>query len=198
MAFVQLNKSRVVTASVQEPFVTMGTYLADGKAHKGRSISFRFTHPLILQLGWELKDRKIGVGVNEGIGEDAGFLQLVNDEIHGYRGSQGSATRVREYQGVSISVTIERFKHYVLNECPVSAHIVNHMIDNNTLIVECPDWFRFNPQSVPEQPKQEERRPLSSRVKQETNAEDKSPPLSLNREERRRIGREVTRGLRHK
>ena len=202
MAFVQINKSRVVIASGQEPLVTMGTYLADGKAHKGRSISFRLTYPLFVQLGWEIKDRKIGIGINEGVGEDAGFLQLIHDEAHGYRGSQGSATRSREYQGVTISVTYERFKHYVLNECPVSAHLVNHMVDNNTLIVECPDWLRFNPQSVPEQqqqqPKLEDRLPLSRRVNQETNAEDKTPASYLNREERRRQERDVVRRQRHK
>src|SRR5580765_2060661 len=166
MPFVKVVKARIGTPTGGEPVVTMGAYLADGAVHKARSVAFRMTYPLIVQLGWPLKEGRIGLGVLEGTGSDQGYLQLVVDEQHGYRASQG--TREREghtYYGLAISLTTERFRHYVLNECPVSSAPVNHIVDGDTLIIECPDWFRFNPQSVPQPqltlPKVEEvKRPL--------------------------------------
>ena len=38
----------------------------------------------------------------------------------------------------------------MLNECPVSSAFVTHVVDNGVLLIECPDWLRFNPLSVPQ------------------------------------------------
>jgi hypothetical protein len=196
MPFVKIEKARIGLGSLNiEPIITMGAYLADGKKHKLRSIAFRITYPLIVQLGWTIKDHKLSIGINEGTGTDKGFLQLVEDEL-GYRGAQGHRSNKSDsFMGISVSITIERFQHYVLNECPVSAKPANHIVDGNALIVECPDWLRFNPLSVPEEVKEESRRPLQRRnaIDQEEDAK-----LHLNRQDRRKIAHEITRGLRHK
>lgn len=177
MAFVKVDKSHRGMMHNLEPAVTMGSYLADGKVHKSKSIAFRISRPLVDQLGWPLKEGKIGISVHEGTDTDKGFLQLVHDDVAGYRGSQGTG-RDNDNQGISINVTADRFKHYVLNECPVSSNLVTHMVDNGALIVECPDWLRYNPQSVPEP--------------------EPAPPKvtpTLNREQRRALATRVARNL---
>lgn len=203
MPFVRIEKSRHGgLSSYTQPVVVMGAYLADGKAHKGRSVTFRMTRPLIDQLGWILNEEgRIGVSVHEGTGTDQGYVQLVQDEQHGYRGSQGGGNSDdKANQGISISVTIERFRHYVLNECPVSSHQVNFIVDGNALIVECPDWLRYNPQSVPEpQPVvvEEPKRPLlrkSNSKAEEVDIADLS--LHLNRRERRLLANKIAGKLR--
>lgn len=145
MPFVKIDKSR--RASTGETVVSMGTYLADGKKHMTKSVAFRISAALLKQLGWVISEGKIALGVHEGTGVDKGFLQLVLDP-QGYRGSQGKETE--EGAGIGISITSDRFKHYVLNECPVSAVIVAHTIDGDALVVECPDWLRYNPLSEPQ------------------------------------------------
>jgi hypothetical protein len=124
----------------------MGTYLADGKIHKGKSVAFRISRTLVNELGWkEDEDGRIRIGIFEGTDKDVGFLQLALDP-RGYAG--GSKGKEGHEQGISISVSVDRFKHYVLNECPMPAAQVTHIVDGDTLVVECPDWLRFNPQSV--------------------------------------------------
>lgn len=144
MAFVKVEKRHTGGYNATVAMVTMGAYLADGKAHKGRSVNFRMTQLLIQQLGWVPVDRKLIVAINEGIDVDKGFLQITLDP-NGRRISQ-----TLEGQGFSLSATIESFHHYVLNECPVSSATVSHVIDNGALIIECPDWLRYNPTSVPQ------------------------------------------------
>ena len=143
MAFVKVDKARRIRG-MGAPVITMGSYLADGKLHKSKSVAFRISAALVEQIGWKADDGRIRLSVFEGTDKDKGFLQLMPTE-DGYAG-----TFRNKSQGVSINVTIERFKHYVLNECPTSAQPVDHIIDGEALVVECPDWLRFNPQTVPE------------------------------------------------
>ena len=150
MAFVRVDKSRQGGTHLAVPMVTMGTYLADGKKHKTKHIAFRISRPLLEQLGWAFDGVSVNVTVNEGTDKDSGYLQLVpaTADLHTRRltlshGGKGN-------QGVSVSITADNFRHYVLNECPVSADITPHIVDGDTLIIECPDWLRYNPQSVPE------------------------------------------------
>ena len=145
MAFVKVNKSKH-NVTEGNAVLTMGAYLGDGKVHKSRSVAFRFTRTLMEQLGW-IRDGRVGLAMYEGTDKDAGFLQIT-PEPDGYtlvvnnRGSSNST-------GGAISVTADRFKHYVLNECPVSTCVAQHSVDGNSLIIECPEWLRFNPESVP-------------------------------------------------
>jgi hypothetical protein len=154
MAFTRVEKLRTGGNMPTEPQVTMGAYLADGKAHKSKQISFRISRPLLAQLGWEPENNKLHIAINEGSGEDAGFLQLVPDP-KGRRITVEPDTN----QGAACNATVDAFKHYVLNECPVSTMVVTHIVDGNALIIECPDWLRFNPLSVPQPEPQPEPRP---------------------------------------
>lgn len=157
MPFVKINKSSRggLMASVH-PIVTMGAYLADGKQHKNRSVTFRLTSALLTELGWEFNERSILVGVFEGTGTDKGFIQLAPDP-KGYKCSRPvNDAGIVSNQGISVNVSVERFKHYVLNECPVSSAPVQYIIEGTSLIVECPDWLRYNPLSEPQEEKKEE------------------------------------------
>lgn len=171
MAFVKVEKRHTGGYNNTVAMVTMGAYLADGKVHKSRSINFRLTHLLVQQLGWEVVDRKLNVAIHEGIDADKGFLQIVLDP-NGRRISQ-----TVEGQGFSLSAIVESFKHYVLNECPMPSAPVSHVIDNGALIIECPDWLRYNPESVPQ--------------------EAPAPKVTsmLNREQRRAAATQIARNL---
>jgi hypothetical protein len=145
MAFVRVEKMRVGGNMPTDPQVTMGAYLADGKKHRSKQVGFRISRPLINQLGWKPENDKLHIAINEGSGDDAGFLQLVPDP-------KGRRTTIEPdtNQGIAINATADAFRHYVLNECPVSTTVVTHIVDGNALIIECPDWLRFNPLSVPQ------------------------------------------------
>jgi hypothetical protein len=149
MAFVRVDKSRQGGYAQFQPVVTMGAYLADGKKHASRSIMFRISRPLLDQLGWTFDSSSIDVAISEGTDKDSGYLQVVPvpADLHTRRMTLSQSGKGSH--GVAVSMTIESFKHYVLNECPVSAAIVPHMVDGNALIIECPDWLRYNPESVP-------------------------------------------------
>lgn len=175
MAFVRVDKSRQGGTHLAMPIVTMGAYLADGKKHKTKHIGFRISRPLLIQLGWKFDGVSVNVTVNEGTEKDSGYIQLVPTEpdLHTRRLSLSHGGKGN--QGVSISITADNFRHYVLNDCPVSSDVVPHMVDGDALIIECPDWFRYNPQSVAE--------PEPSRV------------TPLNREQRRALATRVARNL---
>ena len=153
----------------------MGTYLADGKAHKTKSVNLRFTAALIKQLGWELRDNAMCIVINEGVGADKGLLQIACDWDHPQK---RKSTKGEGKQGFAISLGMESFKHYVLNECPMPTRQVSHVIDEGTIIIECPDWLRYNPQSVAEP----EPEPV------------KVTPM-LNREQRRSAAAQIARNL---
>jgi hypothetical protein len=172
MAFTRVEKLRTGGHGAIMPQVTMGAYLADGKKHKSKQINFRVTRALINELGWEPDNDKLYIAINEGSGSDKGFLQLVPDKM-GRRTTVEADTN----QGMAINATLDSFKHYVLNECPMPTEVVNHIVDGNALIIECPDWFRFNPLSEP-QPE-----PEPEKVTQ------------LNREQRRAVAARVARSL---
>lgn len=146
MAFTRVEKLRMGGHMAPEPIVTMGAHLADGKKANSKGVAFRISRPLVTQLGWIPDDNgRLRIAINEGSGSDKGFLQLVPDPQGRYATMKSDSN-----QGVSLNSDIQSFKHYVLNECPVSAHAVPHVIDGDALIIECPDWLRHNPQSVPE------------------------------------------------
>ena len=148
MAFVRVEKLRRGIGSMLLPIITLGAYLADGKVHKTKSIGMRFSDPLIQQLGWKLDERSMYININEGIDDDQGYLQIVQttEDIHARR-----ITRSEKggHHGIALNMGADALKHYVLNECPVPAAPATHMIDGNALLIECPDWLRYNPESVP-------------------------------------------------
>jgi hypothetical protein len=54
-------------------------------------------------------------------------------------------------------VSVTRFKHYVLNDTArdIEPAPVEFTVDEkeHTILIQCPDWLRYNPLSVPVQPK---------------------------------------------
>lgn len=133
MAFEEIVKgSKFAVKSV-----TMAARLHDGKT--GKHVAFNIPINLLVEIGWQ--DNQ-GIEVHEGTGSDAGFLLLRpgKNGYKGYRATDNSAT-------LHMKVLITRFKSYVLNECPVEASEVQFSADNAGIIVQCPDWLRFNPQS---------------------------------------------------
>jgi hypothetical protein len=146
MAFVRvaaIHRPR----SVVDEVVTMGLYLADGKKVQRKSIAFRFSRALLDKLGWAV-DKSTVVGVFEGIGEDIGFWQIAPD-TSGYVVATKGRDSKKPNQGAAFMLNTINLQHYVLNEPgPVSAKVVQHIVEGNILIIECPDWLRFNPQSI--------------------------------------------------
>lgn len=151
MAFVKVEKRHVGGGApgTIEPQVRMGAYLADGKVHRSKSINFRFNYALIEKMKWPFDEKRgTHLVVHEGIDADKGFLQIVPADANEQASRRMTLSEGK--QGSAISLVIESFHHYVLNECPVASMIVSHVIDDSALIIECPDWFRYNPASVPQ------------------------------------------------
>ena len=147
MAFVKTKPKLRAGRNVTDT-VAMGVYLADGKSLDRKSVVFRFSGSVLDTLGWQpTNDTVMRVIVLEGTDTDIGFLQLVPDTSGYAVTGKGKSTNLSR----GISIGIDRFQHYVLNEPgAVPSATVQYVIEGDTLLVECPDWLRFNPQSVPQ------------------------------------------------
>jgi hypothetical protein len=132
MAFVRI-KPKKSTGRGAADSVSMGAYLADGKDISRKSVVFRFSRSVVEQLGWD-KEGTTAV-VLEGTDTDVGFLQITPDPA-GYSVT-GKSTKSAQSRG--ITVAIDRFQHYILNEAPVPTMPVQFMVEGDTLIVECPE-----------------------------------------------------------
>jgi hypothetical protein len=215
MPFIKLSKGtqeRVTTPHEEE--VRMGSHRTEG----GRTIYISVSDTLVAKLGWEIGRSERGAGrkvvdvaVNEGVGNDAGFW-LVSPDPKGFR--LGTQAKLRGAYASNISYT--KLRHYVLNDDDVSVHPVDFTIESGALLLQVPDWLRYNPQSYqePEKPKltQPPTQPLPTK-------EDKKPArptlsrsedidkinvevvsdreLRLNREQRRRAAAHIARSMRH-
>jgi len=181
MAFVKVSKS-AVGSKFSVPEIRMGSHLQSNKVNRG--IYFSISASVVEQAKWILVGtdsgtrEKANIDVLEGTGDDAGFLMLVQT-------SDGTGYSVgrEKSKGMSVAfaVSYARMKHYVLNELPIEPHSVNFTIEaDNSILIECPDWLRYNPLSVKEE------------------APPSPPPptatvhdMRLNRQERRAIGKRV-------
>jgi hypothetical protein len=143
MAFVK-SKPKNKPGRTFPDTVTMGVYLADGKAVDRKSMVIRFAKTVLEQLGW-ITDPPTTVAVFEGTDTDVGFLQIAIDP----QGYFVTGTKSKTGQSRSITVPLERLNHYVLNDpAPIPSSPVQFVIEGDTVLVECPDWLRFNPLSV--------------------------------------------------
>jgi hypothetical protein len=107
---------------------------------------FRFSPNILAQLGWAT-DPVTLVIVLEGTGSDVGFLQIVADP----RGYAVTGSKTKAGQSRNITVGVDRFNHYVLNEPgPIPTAPVSFVLENGYMLIECPDWLKFNPLSVPQ------------------------------------------------
>jgi hypothetical protein len=158
----------------------MSARLAEG--NQSRSIGIYPTRQLLEDVGFDLSEGKntiFNLDVLEGIGDDVGFWMLVPDP----KGYAITLSKPKAHT-CSCSISISKLKHYVLNECPVPPTEVEYSIDakEHSILVQLPDWLRFNPLSVSEEVvKQAKETPYER--------------LQLNRVERRRIGKAVSKAL---
>jgi hypothetical protein len=155
MAFKRVDKSAVGgwRTDNDTPTVRMSCYLQDDK--QPRSVAFYINQVLIDLLGWKLqsdaKGRKsLHIDVHEGTGDDAGFMMLAEGDQRGY---VMAASKAGSYT-FSLNISFIRFRHYVINEVPTPLGDVEFTYDVNdkTVLVQCPDWLRYNPLSVPAEP----------------------------------------------
>jgi hypothetical protein len=203
MAFVKISKSSVGAFKDGLPIIRMGSHLQSQK-QSSRAIYFSLTRPVIDQVGWEIKSIEgteervaVSVAIHEGTGTDAGFL-LLEQEEGGYR--LGSTRNDRQTYSFAMNVSVTRLKHYVVNDPLIEKSVqeVEFTVDekDHTILIQCPDWLRYNSLSVPQpEPapvKVETKDPRPTVVRLVEKAEEEKPePLKLNREERRRLAKKV-------
>jgi hypothetical protein len=214
MAFVKLYKGLQGSTYTDVVEVRMGAHRTKG----GRTIYVSFTQTAAKQAGWTVENRDkrttVSVRVDEGTEEDAGFLLLSEDPegyVFGTPHSKGHA--------FSTNLLYSRFKHYVLNDDAVPVEPVEFTIDekDHTILIQCPEWLRYNPQSVapiapqpkptppppppPEPPlppaAREDKKPSRPTVRLIETVDDKPErEIALNRQQRRKIVSTVTRAMR--
>jgi hypothetical protein len=199
MAFVKIDKSATGgwRSDLSEPNVRMSCHLQDDKTP--RSVAFYINHVLIDKVGWTTTmdsngRTSLSVAIHEGTGEDAGFLMLEeSDAKNGYVlavSKPGAFT-----YGMNASFT--RFKHYVINEVPTPLMDVEFTYDakDKTVLIQCPDWLRYNPLSVPEEKKPAviPTSPLPVEQAKQVDADRKKLPQYIPRSQRsakdRRLGK---------
>jgi hypothetical protein len=196
MAFVKVNKSPRGVNYGNDPVIRMGTHLQGTKTP--RSVYMSISLSVLDQLGWpyapeEGERARCTIAVHEGTHEDAGFFMLVRDPSGYTFGGANSKEEARSALVTNIAVT--KLRHYAVND-PVMEHPpenVEFTIDEKegTILVQLPDWLRYNPASVPEpapvKVEKKDPHPTMTVVPKEEDVE----PLRLNHEERRRIAKKV-------
>lgn len=145
MPFIKINTHHHFSKAYREP-VAMGIYSGNGKDIKTRSVVFRIALDLCNQL-WPTPDGEfLHLGVYEGVAEEAGFLQICQDPL-GYKVRPNMTNK--KLTAYTFSVVAARFEFYTLNDTEARLAPVLHMVEGNTLIIECPDWLRVNPLTQP-------------------------------------------------
>lgn len=215
MPFARVSKSSF-GSRIKPDEIKMGWHRSTQKG-EGKAIYFSVSRTIIESMGWEIKEegamnakstsrRYTSVAVMEGTGKDAGFLMLVEYwERDGYvLGNNKGATQNTSF---SMGVTNTRFAHYIINNFneEVTPGPISYTIDQDekTILIECPDWFRYDPTTVkepepvkpaPAPVKEAERtsRPLPKIV---VEAEEDDEVPKLNRSDRRRLASKVARAL---
>lgn len=216
MAFVKVQKSRSGGRGETEPVIRMASHLHGGaKSGPPRGVYISISQPVIREVGWdveEIQSRRENtkgnrdtrnvcmISIQEGVGEDAGFIMLVEDKEKGYT----AGTNKGEATSYTLSLSIQSFLHYVLNDVPHEPVKVEFTVDPNdkTILIQCPDFLRYNPLSY------QEPEPVKPEVKKETTR--RPPTLSVvvrdkesgdeilpNRHQRRQITKRLAQALRN-
>lgn len=175
MAFVKIDKhSRGGSHATNE--IRMGSHLKDNNAPRGVYISI--TRDVFTTLKWPIEEvdtrTRIAIDIAEGTEGDAGFLSLSVS-------SSSKATLFGTTKGAGTAlvaiVAAARLKHYVLNDLTAPVEPVEFTIEeDNTILIQCPDWLRYNPESITKPPlpkptavvhlNRQERRAIASKVAQ--------------------------------
>ena len=202
MAFVKLDKgARRSRSGITE--VRLGAY----RGKQGRVVYISISLGAIEQAGWTIneseantKRKTVNVMINEGVGEDAGFWLLTEDDEFGYI---LGADHARSGSLVT-SIQIARLKHYVLNDEHISVEPVEATVDEkeHTILIQCPDWIRYNSQSYqePDKPKlvltpppKEDKKPSRPTLNVVTKEDDDG--VVLNRRQRRLAANVLARAM---
>jgi len=201
MAFVKITKgpggTHRNTVNVV-PAIRLGSY----RNETGRSVYVAMTVALVKQLGWKITEGEKRVtfkmSINEGVGEDAGFWLLEEDPENGY----ALGAEKNKSQSFSTSIQYSKLKHYVLNDDSVPIAEIEFDIQGNALLVQVPDWLRYNPQSYKEDkpkleltPPKEEKKKSHPTLSVVTKNEDVDE-VRLNRKQRRLAAQVLTRAMR--
>lgn len=206
MAFVKVTKATGLGRATRtgQPIVRMGAHLHDGKTP--RSIYLSITPEAIDQVGWTVdnvvsqrktKDGRVydraacRIALNEGVGEDAGFLMLSEDTERGY--TIGTTRGIRT--AFTVNIGIAGVKHYTFNELPMDPKEVEFTIDpkDKTILIECPDWLRYNPESYTPAKEVPSTRPTEEVVVELEVKGSKGRPN--NRHQRRQLAQGLARAL---
>lgn len=204
MAFVKLPKGfkRVKTDELD---VRMGSH----RTKVGRTLYLAISEGTVETLGWQVNRSESGkhrrvvrIAINEGVGEDAGFLQITEDIDIGY--TLGADHKNAGSYATNLVAT--RLQHYLLNDDDVHVEKVEFSLDEKekAILIQCPDWLRYNPQSYqePERPKLELTPPpkkedkKSSRPTLSVVDSDTGDSARLNRKQRRLAAQVLTRAMR--
>lgn len=155
MPFVSVEKTTRGSFRADVFEVRMSAHLQSKKG-TSRGIYISMSRAVVDQVGWKrLTDTPRAVRyvlVQEGVGDDAGFLMVMEgDQGNGY--SLGISNK--EGQAFSVSVSATKLKHYVLNEVPAPSAPVEFTVDekDHTILIQCPEWLRYNSLSYTEPPK---------------------------------------------
>jgi len=211
MPFVTVRKGihgRAATAH-GVAVVRMGCGLATG-TQKPREVGISVSKQAIIDAGFtdfSSEPTRCRMQVDEGWGDDAGFL-LLTPRPSSETQHRACSSASDNWTTTQISIPVIMLKHYVLNECPVPQADVQFTIDGNSILVQCPDWLRYNSQSLSPQQidqlnsinavKQEAARETPQRPPERTDTkvkDDKDNITHLNRQDRRRIASAVARRL---
>lgn len=209
MAFVKIVKGSTggYAHTPPPPEVRMGAH----RNKTGKSIYLSITDPVIQQLKWKTETREnrtvVYVDIQEGVGDDAGFWLICESSDRPYVIGKDTDRS----HAFTTNLTASKMKHYVLNDDQMPVHLVEFTVDEKerTILIQCPDWLRYNPQSYKEPPKLEltppptqpkrvedkkQSRPTISVVKEAV--VEASNVLGMNRQERRAVTAATTRAMR--
>lgn len=194
MAFVEVKKGPGRSAT-GVPRIRMSAHLSNGP-EKPKSIGIYISLAVLEEAGIELYDvshnTRQHLKIMEGTNDDAGFLMLVPHQ-DGY----ACTASKKVARTLSLAVSFSKFKHYVLNECPAPLVEVEFTTDaeNHAILIQCPDWLRYNSLSV-EAPKAQTVPPTKGVLRAELNAVAKDEFPNINRKQRRAAVSAVTRTMR--
>ena len=194
MAFVKVNKSPRGMNYANDPVIRMGTHLQGAKSP--RSVYMSISLSVLDQLGWPYAPEdgeraRCTIAVHEGTNEDAGFFMLEHDSSGYTFGGANSKEHARS--ALVSNIAVAKLRHYAVND-PLIEHApeaVEFTIDEKegTILVQLPDWLRYNPASVPEPEPAIEEYVEPSLPK----AKPKTTPVPLTKQPRQRITKEGVR-----
>lgn len=199
MPFTRILKSARTLHAPNAYEIRMASHLHQGK-DKPRGIYFSISEEVIRDLGWDTMPSVVSperktckIEIQEGVGKDAGFL-LFTAPMDKLSTPYLFGTAKGSSRAFITQVSITRIKHYVLNEVPALSTVVEFTIDEKerTILVQCPDWLRYNPLSYQEpepEPKQEQAVKLAHAVSDNMKEmlKDAAKRIPVNRQERRAV-----------